>query len=55
MYDVVVILQKNGFSPYFRGFMIQGRVQSTDIPTGTFSVGTFTNYRSLCIGNVGIY
>ena len=53
MYDVVVILQKNGFGPYFKGFMIQGRVESTNMPTGAFIVGT--NYRSLCIGNVSTY
>lgn len=51
MYDVVVIL--HGFGPYFKGFMIQGRVQGTGNPIGNFSVGT--NYQSLCIGNVGIY
>ena len=35
----------------FKGFMIQGRVEANDSPTGTFAKFG-TNFKSQCSGNV---
>ena len=47
---LVVVLRGSSSNQDFKGFLIQGRVQASDSPAGTFGSGT--NYQPRCNGNV---